>query len=205
MAASGTGIVVNSEGHVVTSHHVIADCAELRIPPSMSAVRVVADDTANDLALLTSNDFKTPAGFRDGRGIQAGEDITVLGFPLPGVLASGPNVTTGKVSALAGPGNDTRLLQITAPVQQGYSGGPLLDTDGRIVGIVEGKLNALNIAQVTGDIPQNINYAINAAVVRTFLDANNIDYVTVPPGNTPSMADIAQQARRFTVRIECWK
>jgi len=205
IAASGTGIVVSSEGHVVTNHHVITECVEIRIPPSKTAVPVVADDAANDLALLISDDFKTPASFRDGRGIQQGEDITVIGFPLHGLLASGPKVTTGNVSALAGPSNDTRLLQITAPVQPGNSGGPLLDTGGHVVGIVESKINAIKLAQLTGDIPQNINFAINAAVVRNFLDANSIAYVTAPPGKPLSTADITQQARHFTVLVECWK
>jgi len=62
-------------------------------------------------------------------------------------------VTTGTVSALSGVGNDTAKLQIAAPVQQG---------------VVQSKLNALRIAGVTGDIPQNVNFAVNGATCRAF-------------------------------------
>ncbi len=71
--------------------------------------------------------FQKPATFvRPGHGVRPGDDIVVVGFPLHGLLTSNPSVTTGNVSALAGPGDDRRFLQITAPVQQGNSGGPAL-------------------------------------------------------------------------------
>ena len=129
----------------------------------------------------------------------------VAGFPLRGLLATDLNVAAGTVSALAGPADNRRLLQITAPVQPGNSGGPLLDTSGQVIGVVVGKLNALTVAKATGDIPQNVNFAIKGAVVRSFLDINGIDYEvsssTTPLGN----AAIAEQARGFTFPVECWK
>src|SRR5439155_21695916 len=100
-----------------------------------------------------------------GRAVRQGDGIVAVGFPLRGLLASGPNVTTGTISALAGLGDDSRYLQITAPVQPGSSGGPLLDQSGNVVGVVVGKLDALRVAQAIGDIPQNVNFAINAAVI----------------------------------------
>ena len=60
----------------------------------------------------------------------------MVGYPLRGLLASEANVSTGAVSALAGPGDDRRLIQITAPVQSGNSGGPVLDAAGNVVGVV---------------------------------------------------------------------
>jgi hypothetical protein len=56
----------------------------------------------------------------------------------------------GNVTAVAGLGDDTRILQISAPVQPGNSGGPLLDYSGNVVGVVESKLNAITVATVTG-------------------------------------------------------
>ena len=79
--------------------------------------------------------------------------VVAVGFPLLGLLASEANVTTGTVSALAGIGDNPRFLQVTVPVQPGSSGGPLLDLQGRVVGVVVGKLDALRVASVTGDIP----------------------------------------------------
>ena len=62
------------------------------------------------------------------------------------------------MSALAGLSDDSRYLQISAPVQPGNSGGPLLDASGHLIGIVTAKLNAALIARFTGDIPQNVNF-----------------------------------------------
>ena len=77
--------------------------------------------------------------------------------------------------------NDPRYLQISAPVQPGNSGGPLVDLAGRVVGVVTAKLNAVAIADATGDIPQSINFAIRPDTVTTFLDKNGVDYLTADP------------------------
>ncbi len=143
--------------------------------------------------------------FRGGRGIRAGDGIIVIGFPLRGILASEANVTSGTVSALAGPRDDRRLFQITAPVQPGNSGGPVLDRSGNAVGVVVGKLNAIRIARATGDIPQNVNFAVSAGTTRAFLDAQDVPYKTAPSTADLSPADVAAKARKFTVLLECWK
>ena len=81
-------------------------------------------DVRNDLALLKSaKSSSTVATFRGGRGVRTGEDIVVTGFPFHGLLASGFNVTKGIVSALAGPDNDRRLIQITAPFSPATAAG----------------------------------------------------------------------------------
>jgi Trypsin-like peptidase domain len=77
--------------------------------------------------------------FRDGKYIRPADPVVVLGFPYAGLLATAPQVTTGAVSALAGLRDDTRYLQLTAPVQPGNSGGPLLDLSGNVVGIVSAR------------------------------------------------------------------
>ena len=126
-----------------------------------------------------------------------------LGYPLSGLLATTPNVSVGNVSALAGIGDNSRYLQISAPVQSGNSGGPLLDASGHLIGIVTGKLDATRIFQVLGDIPQNVNFAIKAEVVRTFLDSKGITYQTARSEGQLSPADVGEMARPLTVQIEC--
>jgi S1-C subfamily serine protease len=159
--ATGTGFAVSENGHLVTNDHVVAGCGEVRIqlPDRQGASAVaVARDPGNDLALLMASARLPVPSF--GPGIRAGDSVVAVGFPLHGLLASEASVTTGTVSALAGIGNDARFLQMTVPVQPGNSGGPLLDLQGRVVGIVVGKLDALQVASVIGDIPQNVNFAI---------------------------------------------
>lgn len=131
--------------------------------------------------------------------------MIVAGFPLQGTLTSDLNVTIGIVSALAGPDNDRTLMQVTAPVQPGNSGGPLLDLSGNVVGVVVGQLDEIEIIRRTGDAPQNVNVAINAGIARTFMDAFGVPYDTAHSDMTLSPAIFADRARDFTVIIECWK
>jgi serine protease Do len=154
-----------------------------------------------------------PAQWANWRfSVQQGEDIVVYGFPLAGVLSSGGNVVTGNVTALAGLGDDSRFLQISAPVQPGNSGGPLLDRYGDVVGVVVAKLNALKIASATGDIPQNVNFAIKASVAMAFLDAQRVTMSTTPPlppgyeGYKPvalSTPEIAERAQALSAQVIC--
>jgi len=128
----------------------------------------------------------------------------VLGFPLYALVSKGMSLTTGNVSALVGLRDDRREIQITAPVQPGNSGGPLIDASGNVIGMVNAKLNAIRTAEATGDIPQNINFAIRGSVIRQFLDSKKVSYQTAPSSDPVKTADIADAARGFTLRIECW-
>jgi hypothetical protein len=205
--STGSGFVVSAAGHLLTNQHVVDSCARLTVQATggRRPATVVRADTRNDLALLKMQDkAAAQAHFREGRGIRSGDSVVVLGYPLSGLLASEANVTTGTVSALSGPGDDSRLMQITAPVQPGNSGGPILDSAGNIVGIVVSKLDALKVAAAIGDIPQNVNFGIHASVARTFLDANGVDYQTAPAERTLDPATIAAQAKAYTVLVECW-
>lgn len=122
---------------------------------------------------------------------------------MSGLLSSDPIVTTGIISALSGLGNDRRNIQTTAPVQPGSSGGPLLGENGSVVGVVVGKLDAMKIAEVIGDIPQNVNFAVSVGTLQSFLNANDVPYLLHDGKISKSPADIASEATQYTVRIEC--
>jgi S1-C subfamily serine protease len=202
---TGTAFVVSAGGHVVTNEHVVATCARVRLEPGGVEATVLAKDARNDLALLkAAAPLPHAAQIRAGRSVRPGDDVVVVGYPLRQVLAAGATVTTGTVSALGGLANDPSKVQISAPIQPGNSGGPLLDRNGLVVGVIQSKLNALRIAAATGDIPQNVNFAINAATLTSFLDAQGVDYRAAPPGPTPlSASDVGEAASRFTLAVEC--
>ena len=204
---SGSGFVVSADGEIVTNFHVIEGCATIRAhhQGQARAAEMTAADEDNDLALLTLAGVRgaNVVRFRRGRGIRAGDDVVGLGFPLRGLLADQANVTVGIVSATAGLQDDNRFLQITAPVQPGNSGGPLFDRSGNVVGVIVAKLDALQVAELTGDIPQNVNFAIKAGVARAFLAAHGVDYETAPAEARFDNADIAERGRTVTVAVEC--
>ncbi len=97
------------------------------------------------------------------------------------------------------------MIQITAPVQPGNSGGPTLDTSGNVVGVVMGRLDALKTARLTGGLPQNVNFAISEGAVRAFLDAHDVPYETARSNRPIPTVDIAAKAKGYTVLIECRK
>ena len=104
---------------------------------------LITNDPRNDLALLkASTRPRAIAYFRSGRGIRAGADILAFGFPFKSILSDELKGTKGMINALSGFSNDTRFMQMSAPVQPGNSGGPLLDQAGNVVGVVTGKMNA---------------------------------------------------------------
>ena len=72
-----------------------------------------------------------------------------------------------------------------------------------MVGMVVAKLDAIKVAMITGDIPQNVNFAINSRVVLIFLEANGIQYKAAASDTDRRSADIADEAKGFTAAIEC--
>ena len=168
----------------------------------VSNAQLLGRDATNDLALLATS--LHPDAVPTWRfTVRQGEEIAIYGFPLAGLLANGGSITTGAVAALTGINQDSRELQITAPVQLGNSGGPVLDRSGNVIGIVVAKLNALNMAQITQDIPQNVNFAIKASVARDFLEAAS-PLPEARPATAPlATADLAARARQISVRVVC--
>jgi S1-C subfamily serine protease len=201
---AGTGFVVSAAGHVLTNNHVVAGKKKITtvIDGVTRELALLRFDAVNDLALLRLNGaLPQSAVFRDDTLIRPGDPMVALGYPLAGLLANEPNVTTGIVSALSGPENDSRLLQFTAPVQQGNSGGPILDECGDIVGMVVGKLDAVAMAKATGDIPQNVNFAIDRNMVVHFLRINGVEPALAACQQKRSPSETAEKLRGAVLQI----
>lgn len=206
-STSGTGFFITLNGVLLTNHHVVKDCRVIAVRngerQSLTA-SIYAVDPTNDLALLKVNGkVDTIALFRPTPNIRQGDDVIVFGFPLGGAIASGGALTKGTVTALTGLGDDTRFFQMSAQIHPGNSGGPVFDTNGGVVGVVVAKLNALMVARKTGDIPQNVNFAIKSSVVRGFFEANGIAYSEKAIDKSHSVADIAERARLIAVEVSC--
>ena len=204
-SGSGTGVYITSEGHIVTNAHVVANCSEIRVGTgegNFETGQLVAKDPANDLALIKVNAKPTRLGALRFGG-RLGENVEAFGYPLSQVLATSGNFTTGNVTALAGIADDTRFYQISAPVQPGNSGGPLLDESGNLVGIVSSKLNFLSEIKSQGDIPENVNFAIKASVAANFLQDNNITFQIGEATKIMSAPDLAEEAKALSAYIEC--
>jgi S1-C subfamily serine protease len=205
--SSGSGFVVNADGNIVTNEHVVRACAAVQVIDVAGATHdatVLAQDANNDLAIVkTTQHARAFATFRDGDGPRPGESIVVMGYALGDFLGSNASVTTGSLTATTGVKNDTRLMQVSAPIQLGNSGGPLLDRNGEVIGVVSGTLNSMTLALLTGVVPQNVNFAIKASLVRSFLDTSKVTYAHSAAHHELSAEDVGELAAKFTVRILC--
>jgi S1-C subfamily serine protease len=205
--ATGSGFYVTRSGHLLTNNHVVAQCREVRITVGEAGVpaKVLGTDPDRDLALLQAPQPPAEAVVFRADPPRLGENVVVVGFPLAGLLSSDAIVTSGIVSALAGARNDRRQLQISAPIQPGNSGGPTFDPSGHVVGVAVATLNTMRLAQAIGAIPENINFAVKAEEARQFLSEHGIAVQTAAATKELSVATIADQALKVTVRLECWK
>ena len=197
----GTGFFVSAEGHIVTNNHVVDGCKSLATTDG-AILSVVSRNEAADLALLKST-IKPPSVAVFGSSLRVGDAVMAFGFPLPGLLTPEGNSTTGIISALSGPKGDLNLIQITAPVQPGNSGGPLVDQYARVVGVIVAKLDAFKVAKVTGDIPQNVNFAIKDNLVTAFLDSTEIPYRTSSSTAAMGWPAVARAEKNMSVAIVC--
>jgi S1-C subfamily serine protease len=109
----------------------------------------------------------------------------------------------GSVSSLKGMTDDSRSLQMSVPVQVGNSGGPLLNASGGVVGIIQSKLDAIKTASLTGDLPQNVNFAIKSMIALNFLQSSGVTPMIAAPAAAWDPSDIAEGAQNFTVQVTC--
>ena len=206
--STGTGFYISPDT-LITNFHVINGCAEIRIRKSgaqLGTARVVAASQSDDLAALRADvASKALLKLRVGAPIKCAEAVMVFGYPLSGALSSTGNTTLGNVTALTGLRDDSRYIQISASVQPGNSGGPAVDDSGRLMGVVVSKLNAVAIARTTGDIPQNVNFAIKVSTLANFLEAHNIAYEADSATHELSNTQRAERTEAASTQLECWK
>jgi S1-C subfamily serine protease len=161
---TGTGIVLTTDGEILTNAHVVAGAQKVSILFSDSIdpipVQVLAVDPGNDLALLKvdRNDLR-PAVFADPSSIDVGDEVVAVGFAL--ALDGGPSVTRGIISALHrtianNDGALDGLIQTDAAISSGNSGGPLVNASGQVVGI-----NTAVFQSSGGTAANNVGFAIS--------------------------------------------
>jgi len=144
LRGAGTGIVLTSDGEIVTNAHVVdgADSVSVRLPGETEPrlATVLASDAGRDLALLRIDATGLqPATFAAADDIRVGDPVLAVGFAL--ALDGDPSVTQGIVSALdRTSADDVRalkgLIQTDTPISSGNSGGPLVNSLGQVVGVV---------------------------------------------------------------------
>jgi S1-C subfamily serine protease len=205
--STGSGIAITRGGLILTNEHVVRQCDAYQVV--LGSTRTLkaalrASDAAKDLALLTVEEsFPLAATVRQDAAPQLGEPVAVIGYPLVHVLSAQPNVSFGHINSTVGVKGNPAQMQIDVPIQRGSSGGPVLDAAGHVIGIVVSKLDALKLAKKTGDLPQNINFAIRGDIVRSFLETQNVDFTASSASARLENTEIAKRGTAVTVIVRC--
>lgn len=193
---SGTGFFITQDGYMLTANHVVDGAVKIIVKTKYLALaaRIVKIDKTNDVALLkitgayppsaltnemllrgnnprlspVANSFR-PLRVANSADVHLGDSISTLGFPNPEIQGNAPKFTRGEVNSLAGIRDDSHHFQISAQIQPGNSGGPLLDRTGAVVGLVQSTLNDTKVLLATGLVPQNVNYALKSEYILRFL------------------------------------
>lgn len=203
--SSGTGFYIGNSV-IVTNQHVVNQCSNIQVftKKGRYPARILAEDALLDLGLIEAPGLSmTRAPFRKSNKVNLGEPVYVYGYPLSGALSSEGNFTVGNVSALKGLRELATNFQITAPIQKGNSGGPVVDASGNVIGVVVSKLDVLRAAMITGDFPQNINFAISLEAIKSFLRKNNAVYRIGADGEALNSKVIAKKTKQVTVSVLC--
>ncbi len=200
---SGSGAVISPSGHIATAAHVIKGCSYIEVvtPTGTFPATVLNCDDLNDVALLKVDQaFATYIPVGRSSEVRLGQSVATIGFPNIGIQGHSPKVTQGMISGENGIQNDIRLWQISVPIQPGNSGGPLLDDKGRMVGVVVATLS-LRAVQITGSVPQNVNYAIKGAYLEPLLNFNKLAISEESSAPTASFQDMVAAAQKASVLI----
>jgi serine protease Do len=201
---TGTGFVITTDGYVLTNNHVIEGCAYLTFG-AFGRIRIVSADPDRDLALLKiEHGFAQSILLRADPEPKLGEPVMAFGYPYRHILSESLNVTNGIVTSLAGIDNDRTRFQINAAVQPGNSGGPLVDQQGLLLGVVVARADDLAVVDATGTIPQNVNFAIRGPEIEGFLAQNGLKVKKLARSGTTSTQEIAGKLEPVVHPIECY-
>ncbi len=203
--ASGSGFYVSKAGHVVTNHHVIDGCRDVKIVAKGTLINtdVIASDQLNDLALLKANinpPYVFPISSEAPFGMQ---EIVVAGYPFGNKLSSSIKFTKGIVSSLTGVGDNYSEIQIDAALQPGNSGGPIIDEYGNVMAVAVAKLDVVKIVEDFGTLPENTNFGIKASTLVSLLKSHEIPLVRERKKEIKPR-DLSKNATDGTVFLTCW-
>jgi len=166
---SGTGFIVTSTGVIATALHVVDGASKVAIKTQagdiFDDVSLLAKDERRDLAILKVSGFDLPKiNLGNSNDLNPGDQVLVIGNPL-GAEQLRTSISDGIVSGIRDLGDGYKVLQVTAPISPGNSGGPALSASGDAIGVVVFRLRE----------GQSLNFAVPINYLRGLLDSIDVN------------------------------
>mgnify|MGYP001395140826 CR=1 FL=1 len=196
-ASSGTGFFVSKKGHIITNNHVIDGCENIKLNFQGDQInaKVLSVDKMNDLAILKSDITPTKIYPVSNEDASLLEDVIIAGYPLGKKVSAAIKTSKGSVTSLAGYGDNFSEFQTDAALNQGNSGGPIMNQKGNVIGVAVaayGKKQGV----------ESFNFGIKSSTLKTFASSNGLKFL--PPNNNDlSNKDLGQLIINATVYLEC--
>jgi S1-C subfamily serine protease len=207
---SGTGFMVSTDGYLLTNHHVVQNCQRITVAGTglpESEARVISREESNDLALLKVDTLPLAVGEFSSfyTPPHVGDRVVIVGYP--GEAAVDVQTVTRETELLdtKGPQGEDKWLELGDVVEQGNSGGPLLNDSGQIIGIVTARAMTYTYRsdQPENGVRRDFGMALAVPVVRDFLDRHQVRYRIASPAASLPADHISDQAKPFIVNVRC--
>jgi S1-C subfamily serine protease len=206
--SSGTGFFIQ-QGYFVTNAHVVHNCLNIAVRGAVEPAKaqLVALDKENDLALLYTSTFSHRIAYlRSNNDLKLNDVLFVIGYPLTHA-DTGDYVTAGARVMEVNPSSNQ--IEFTAVVDHGNSGGPLLDSVGNVVGVVQGKKSYYHLAADSSQISdhdqpfQVHGVAIGLSTLKNFLAQNRINYASNATYDMFVDYHPEEKAHDYVVNVHC--
>ncbi len=203
---SGTGFFITDNGYIITAYHVVQDASKIQVltKNGLMDAQLVKSMSTEDIAVLKAegNNF-SHLPIISSRGVKLGGEVFTIGFPNTGLQGFNPKFTKGSISSLTGIQDSPKHFQISVPIQSGNSGGALVDNRGNVVGIIVSKLSEEVTYKLTGNLPENVNYAVKSSFVLSMLEASPgiNSQMKQPYKKKTDSSNIVEQTKKAVVLI----
>lgn len=207
--SNGTGFFIQRDGTVLTNYHVIEHCKDYVLQGAVPQAKatLLAVDMERDLALLKSEalPFATAKLNSEKQPLRRGDPVVITGYPGQSWQVGEPVTREANILDTIGPQGQEHWLQFSDALQEGNSGGPLLDGAGHVVGVVVAKGKLVRHDHSTGmrETVEEFDLAISLPAVRRFLSDNNVLFEEADSGIRHSARRIEDDARQFIVNVRC--
>lgn len=199
-SSQGSAFFISPQAHLITNDHVISKCDDnikVKYKTKNFNTRVIARDKFLDLAMLQVNGIgRTEHLELSSDAPEKLQRIIAVGYPFGKFVSDDLKFTSGIISSIKGPGDDTTRIQIDASLNPGNSGGPIVDEK-------TGEVIAVSVARLDPSMSEGTNFAIKASSLKNFLVANSMKPSTSLMSFSKSRSSLLKDLESTTVFIFC--